>query len=852
MQHMGGFLRVLGLAGLAGPHGRWACSRLALRLCAGLGLCWCLLCWQPLVWAATEAPLVPDGPAQSVRKIEAAAASLGEVRQALDDAESLDSLKSLVEKASAAQRDADAAVAALTPQLAQIEARVAQLGPEDKASENAEIAAQRKALAKERSEVDSAVKQGKLLSVEASQAAGQIEAMRNRQFSAQIFRKVASPLTPAFWRELAAQAPTDAHRLRSLMRQGQAAFDQALAGPDRRHIGWGGLLALLLLLPVRLGLRHVGRRYAASDHAPDGRLRRSGLALWLLVVGTALPTLAAWVWVQALLEADAIAPRLQGVALQGVLAVGMAAFVASLSAALLAPKRPSWRLLNIDDQAAARLRKYAWAAAGVVAFSVVVRAISGAARTSEISSTALDGLAALSYVGLILAALWTLSRLRQRRQTQALAASEAAQRDAVARSGWLMLAWFGGHVAVLVALVAALWGYINFALFAASQMVWMTVVIMATLLLLKFVGDWASWLLSPVSRSGKALMQATDLSASRLEQGGVLLSALLRVAVMLLSVGAITAPYGNVDALFSWVDVFTQGVTIGGAVLKPGAVLWALVVLAIGLTVFNTFQRWLVETYLPKTELDIGARNSISTVARYAGICLTALWALAALGLGFEKLALVASALSVGIGFGLQAITQNFVSGLILLAERPVKLGDRIYIGDQIGDVRRINVRATEVQLDDKSTLIVPNSELITKPVRNLTMGTPLGRIQIKFTMPASTDVVALKGLLLSVYNAHELVLESPAPAVYIDGISDGAITLNSFAHVGSPRSVYAVRSELLFAVIACLAQEKLPLVTPADIHVIVDPQPDPATQAQPVPPTPQVGPVQAAPGGAR
>ena len=97
-------------------------------------------------------------------------------------------------------------MAALTPQLAQIEARVAQLGPEDKASENAEIAAQRKALAKERSEVDSAVKQGKLLSVEASQAAGQIEAMRNRQFSAQIFRKVASPLTPAFWRELASEA----------------------------------------------------------------------------------------------------------------------------------------------------------------------------------------------------------------------------------------------------------------------------------------------------------------------------------------------------------------------------------------------------------------------------------------------------------------------------------------------------------------------------------------------------------------------------------------------------------------------------------------------------------------------
>ena len=806
---------------------------IGMRWVVVLSLCLGLQAGLGVAAATAGEAAASEGTAQPVQKIQAATASLETVRNALEDAESLDSLRSLVDKANAAQRDADAAVTALTPQLAQIEARVAQLGPEDKASEDAEIAAQRKALGQERSDVDSAMKRGKLLSVEASQLAASIETMRNRQFSAQIFRKLASPLSPAFWRELATHVPVDVHRLKSLMRQGNAAFAQALEGPDSHHIWWGGALALLLLFPVRLGLRALGRRYAASDHAPDGRLRRSGLAVWMLVVGTALPTLAAWLWVEALQSANAIAPRLETTAEQCVLAMGIGAFVASLSTCLLVPKRPSWRLLNIDDQAATRLRKYAWAAAGVVAFSVVVRAINGAARTSEISSVALDGLVALTYVGLILAVLWTLSRLRRRQQSQNLEAGEAAQREAVSRSGWLMLAWFGGHVAVLVALVAALWGYINFGLFAASQMVWMSVVVMATLLLMKFANDWATWLLSPNSRSGKALMQATELSASRLEQGGVLLSALLRVLVVLMGVGAITAPYGNVNALFSWASIFTQGVTIGGAVLKPGAVLWAVVVLVIGLTLCKAFQGWLVDTYLPKTDLDIGARNSISTVARYAGICLTALWALAALGLGFEKLALVASALSVGIGFGLQAITQNFVSGLILLAERPVKLGDRIYIGDQIGDVRRISVRATEVQLDDKSTLIVPNSELITKPVRNLTMGTPLGRLQIKFTMPASTDVLALKQLLLSVYNAHELVLESPAPAVYIDDISGGVITVNSFAHVGSPRSVYTVRSDLLFTVIARLAEGKLPLVTPSDIHVILDPQPDPAAQAQ-------------------
>ena len=114
------------------------------------------------------------------------------------------------------------------------------------------------------------------------------------------------------------------------------------------------------------------------------------------------------------------------------------------------------------------------------------------------------------------------------------------------------------------------------------------------------------------------------------------------------------------------------------------------------------------------------------------------------MGIGFEKLALLASALSVGIGFGLQAITQNFVSGLILLAERPVKLGDRVRIGDQVGDIRRISVRATEIQTDDKSTLIVPNSELITKSVQNLTMDSALGRISIAFSVPLNTDIVKL------------------------------------------------------------------------------------------------------------
>ena len=131
----------------------------------------------------------------------------------------------------------------------------------------------------------------------------------------------------------------------------------------------------------------------------------------------------------------------------------------------------------------------------------------------------------------------------------------------------------------------------------------------------------------------------------------------------------------------------------------------------------------------------------MSTVARYVGIIIAVIWALSAMGLQLSKLALLVSALSVGIGFGLQVITQNFVSGLILLAERPVKIGDWVKLGDQEGDIRRISLRSTEIQVGDKSALIVPNSELVTKTVRNMTMGNNQGRIQIQFAVPPSTDV---------------------------------------------------------------------------------------------------------------
>lgn len=782
--------------------------------------------------AAGAADTAADAPSPQAR-IGQAERALQAVRRSLDDADAPETLRTLSEQALQARRDADAAVAALAPQLEQVDARIAQLGPlDDGATEERSITRQRSALDQQRSQLDADIKRGKLLAEDARQLGDSIEKTRAQQFGEQLGRKVGSPLSPALWRQFAASLPDDLVRLQGLYRQAAGGLKTAVAAHGWTSPLLGAALALLMVFPLRLWLRHLGRRYAASDHAPAGRLRRSGLAVWLLLVGTLLPGFAAMVVVASLRGISAIPPRLESVADIFVMATFVAAFYAALAASLLVPHRPSWRLLGIDDAAALHLRRFAWGAAGVTWLAALLREINRSARTSTVSTVTLDGLVALSYVALIMAALVTLARLHRRRAAEAALAEQqaGASPDAkpprAARSGWLVLARLGGHLTVLSALVAALLGYLNFAMFVAQQMVWITVVVMAVALLTRFADDLSLWLFAPDSAFGRTLRLSTGVQPARLEQVGVLLSAALRIGVVLLGVAAVVVWFGNAAALSTWADTVNAGLKIGGQTLRPSSLLWAMVVLVLGLGLMKVLQQWLVDTWLPRTGLDSGARNSISTVARYLGIALAVLWSLATLGIGFEKLALLASALSVGIGFGLQAITQNFVSGLILLAERPVKIGDWVKIGDQEGDIRRISVRSTEIQAGDKSTLIVPNSELITKTIRNMTMANALGRIQIQFSVPLGTDVGRMRQLLLDLFAGNEKVLAEPAPSVFIDSISGGLVALNCFAYVSSPRAVYGARSDLLFELLRITAEQGIALVTPADVRLVpVDPQ---------------------------
>ncbi len=224
------------------------------------------------------------------------------------------------------------------------------------------------------------------------------------------------------------------------------------------------------------------------------------------------------------------------------------------------------------------------------------------------------------------------------------------------------------------------------------------------------------------------------------------------------------------------------------------------------------------------------------TLVGYLGFVLLAMLVMSTLRINLTSLTWVVSALSVGIGFGLQAIVQNFISGLILLTERPVKVGDWVSLGGVEGDIRRINVRATEIQMGDRSTVIVPNSQFISQTVRNVTMGNALGVVGVNLTLPLDTDAMKVRELLLQAFAEHPAILDAPAPSVTFKDLASNGLVLNASGFVNSPRSVAGARSDLLFTILDRLRSEGIALSSPQSLLMIQDGGP---ANAAPAPATP-------------
>ncbi|WP_019221577.1 mechanosensitive ion channel family protein [Bartonella senegalensis] len=352
-------------------------------------------------------------------------------------------------------------------------------------------------------------------------------------------------------------------------------------------------------------------------------------------------------------------------------------------------------------------------------------------------------------------------------------------------------------------------GYVGFAHFIMQQ-----IVIGGAFLILMYLGIKSAQVIGikgqfMKTRVGHALMQWLHLEEKTMNQFGVIISVFLSFIVVVFCAMPIAVQFG-----FSYSDLrtvlwqFMTGFQIGNVSVS-------LISIAVGIIAFfacwffiHRFICWLDETVLVHGEFDAGVRNSIKTVISYAGVVVSTLIGLSMAGLDLKNFALIAGGLSLGIGFGLQNIVQNFVSGLIILVGRPFKLGDYVEAGSVGGIVKRISIRATELETLQRKTIIIPNSSLINNNVSNWTRRSKMGRIDIPIAVSPNVSPERVVEILLEIAAATEGVLKNPAPQVSFTAFDSKKFSFNLAIYVPNITSSFKVTNALRFVLYKRFVQE--------------------------------------------
>ena len=580
-------------------------------------------------------------------------------------------------------------------------------------------------------------------------------------------------------------------------------------------LGVATVFALFLFLPARRKLNRLIVGYMqANTSTPSRRVLVAGLRTAARVIPGIVGGLIVY---EALKLTSLIRPGLDGdAALARAVWFAFLALITVDGAArsVFSKSVEGWEIIPLEAYKAYLMRFGLVLVTAILGADAILKA--GANLLGSPQETALlqSGIVAGSLAVLVFLftrARWT-SELFRDRTDSALEPSETVSRPRfVAR-----ISIFGLLLAIVI-LVATLIGYVALGYFLATRVFFLVGLAAAMWCVRSVLREVVLEISNRFIPKSEVVATDDDTDSGQVENlmqfwlllglELIVLAAFVGPAALILGASFSDVRDTAVDAFFG----FTIGtITISLADLFAGI---AVFVLLLGIT---RFIQHTVETRLfPHTRIDPGVQHSFRTLIGYAGLVIATLAAIGAIGADLSNLAIVAGALSVGIGFGLQSIVSNFVSGLILLFERPVKVGDWIIVPSGEGYVRKISVRSTEIETFDRSSVIVPNSELIAGTVTNLTLDNKMGRVIVPVGVSYDSDPERVIEILSELAEAHPSILKNPAPMVAFVGLGDSSLDFEIRGFIRDVQTGVLVRTDLRVAIVKRLRVEGIEIPFP-------------------------------------
>lgn len=726
-----------------------------------------------------------------------------------------DRLAAMESAARAAEKTLEAG---LKPQQSQLET----LGPppgEGEPPESPEVARQREEINRQIAEIKGAITQAKLTITRAEEFESiLVDSVRKQTLSA-VLQPYPFPLAPSTVGTAISEMIAHGRQMLAWPTQ----WWRGIAPDERDHTLYTRILLIAFFAFVLgLSIRHIALkrfgRHAVEEQPTYARRLAAAIAEGL---GDGIvPALMLAGVLYRIHEPESLV-RGQFNDLVSAICIGAIILILAwaLARAALSPGSPEWQLEALPPENARFIYRIIVCLAIVFAVDTfIVHASDSLPKSNELFSfyvfvtNLVEGSLVLM---LVRGRLWRLEGLEPD-VDETDAAAEAPPLKPVVSRFWVIVRGIIALIA-LASIVAPLIGYAVLGSLLINELLDSAVVLSVLFLLRGLLRE-----LIALTLRGSLAQRQLGLAHPTRQRLKFWLRALLDVLFVPLTAIAIMPVWGvPTRDIWDAVSHVLTGITVGNVTISIIDLLAGVMIFAVTVIVTRMAQRTLTERVLPQTGLDVGVRHSLSAGVGYLGFTLALLLGVAAIGLDLSNLAIIAGALSVGIGFGLQAIVSNFVSGLILLIERPIKAGDWIVVAGHEGFVKQIKVRATELETFQRASVIIPNSELLSASVVNWTHKNTLGRAEVQIGVAYGSDVDQVMKILQECLEAAPRVLKWPEPQVLFQGFGDSALEFEVRGFLSDILWVVQVQSDLRVAINRALAEHGIEIPFPQrDIHL--------------------------------